>query len=260
MGRRLYRLLARGLERLLVPRCDGVVTTTQGWARIIAARYGKEAIVVRNAPEVTGRIVPVSWRQRLHLPPERKILLYAGGLQEGRGLFPIVEALPALPHCDLLLLGRSIDRMRERLEERSASLGVRGRVHFLPPVPAAGLLAHLGDADLGLSLIEATSLSHRYCLPNKVFEYLVAGIPVLVSDLPEMRDFVTTCRVGWVAPSLEATVLSATIEGIFANREAFRETVTRIARLHPSFTWQGEGAKLIAGYQAFTPTRKGRAP
>ena len=100
-----------------------------------------------------------------------------------------------LPAAHLVFLGSSpFSGYEDGLREQAAAAGLADRVHFLPSVPLERLLEHTADADVGVSLLQDTCENHRLALPNKVFEYVAAGVPVVVSDLPELTRLVERAR------------------------------------------------------------------
>ena len=95
-----------------------------------------------------------------------------------------MEAIAELATVHLLFLGAE-GNYAERLRVVAIEKGVAERVHLIGPVPLEALLSYTAQADIGVSLLEDSCENHRLALPNKLFEYLAAGLPVVVSNLPE---------------------------------------------------------------------------
>ena len=135
------------------------------------------------------------FRERLDIRADQTIFLYQGSLSKGRGIEILLDVFSTLDTDKIVLVcmgyGPLESLVRETAQEQSS-------VFFYPAVSPDVLLDYTSSADFGVSFIEDLCLSYRYCLPNKMFEYLMAGLPVLTSCLPEMKRFVETEGVGIV--------------------------------------------------------------
>ena len=232
------------VEARFAPRADAVLTVGGAIADRLEARHGIDRpTVLYNAPEVAapGASTPDrgALRRELGLPDDgRVVVLYQGLFREGRGLPALVEAARRVEAVRLVLVGEGA--LRDALEASSAGLGDRLVVH--PFVPPDRLGALTPGADLGACLIEPLTESLRLSLPNKLFEYLAAGVPVLASPLPEIRRVVDR-GVGVLAdPASPDAVADALRRGLDAERRA-RWAAAAPAALAP-YTWN-------AGRRAF---------
>ena len=138
------------------------------------------------------------------------------------------------------------------LQKRIENVSSKGtNIYFHPAVPYSELLNYTSSADIGLCLTEDTCLSHRYSLPNKLFEYAMAGIPMIVSDLPEMRKLVETFDCGEICEILAGKGLLVSIRAILSrDLELLSENALRLAR---SYSWEKQELKLIELYQSLLP-------
>jgi glycosyltransferase involved in cell wall biosynthesis len=237
----------------MVHRCAGIITVSPPIAEELRALYrAREVTVVRNVP--VYQTVPRSQRLREHLGlgPEVRLALYQGNIQPDRGLDRLVRAARFLaPDIVLVLMGKAIEPTRSQLEELIASEDVAGRVKLLPAVPYDELLDWTASADLGLTIFPPDySLSIRYTLPNKLFEYLMAGLPVLSSQLDAIAEVLQAYEVGRVAPSLDPRDLAAAINALFADPvalERMRHNALRAAR--QEFHWEKEQQRLVDLYR-----------
>lgn len=194
-GYQHLRNLVAGVERRLIGRADAVITTTELRARYLSRAYGvKRPLVLQNRPVI--REVPEKGRMRgaLGLPEDRMLVLYQGGLQHGRGLEMIVQAAARVPEADFVFVGSG--RLESRLKELANELGIESRLHFVSARPVEKLSQWTVDADVGLQVLENTCFNHFSADSNKLFEYLVAGVPVVASDLPEIRRVIQCHGVG----------------------------------------------------------------
>ena len=232
-------------EAIFVRLADAVVTASPGYAACMARRYRIPApAVVRNIPAASERSIEP------RVPgtgPAR--VVYAGGILRGRGLEQTIDALAHIPHVELALIGPGSTGYVAELRRHAAQAGVSERVDFRAAVPPGELVAALASACLGLSIIQPVCLSYELTLPNKVFEYLAAGLPVLVSDLPVMAAFVAEHGVGEAVAADDPIAIAAAIGRLTAPgaRDALQRRVTIAAT---TLTWERERERLLAAYRA----------
>jgi len=195
--RGVRRIYAERLERALIHYCDAVTCVSDGIADWYAKEYGiPRPLVVRNVPDrrlqSTSKTV-VSLRDRCGIPPTALLFLYTGRIANGRYVERFVEVFGRLsPERHLVFMGNG------ELESlvRRASANHRN-IHLLPAVPAGEVLTYVSQADVGLVGVENRCLSYYLSLPNKLFECLAAGGPVIVPDFPEVRRVVDEYGCGW---------------------------------------------------------------
>ncbi len=242
------------LEKRLARRCHLVITVSHGCAREIAERLGIETpLVLRNCvdPARGGGSGCGGIRAKLGLNSGEPLVVYAGLLQEGRGLENLVRAWRDLSvEAHLAFVGRGpAEGGLKNLVWQSCL----HNVHFLEPVRARELPEFISGASLGVVLIEGTDLSKYYSLPNKLFEYLAAGVPVLASGLPEIRRLVEEYRVGVLAdprdPVNIRSVLAGLLSGHTGSLEQLRQNALQASR---HLTWQKEVGLLINEYAKLT--------
>jgi len=249
--RRLSGLLTLFLT-LVLPRCAGVITVSPPIAQEIERHYrSPEVTVIRNVPAYRQVLRSERLRQRLALGPQVRIALYQGNIQANRGLDVLVRAAAFLaPGVVIVLMGKAFEPTRSQLEALIAREGVAERVKLLPPVPYEELLEWTASADIGLTVLPPDySLSIRWCLPNKFFEYLMAGLPVLSSQLDAVAEVIQTYEVGQVVPVLTPREVGAAITAMLADPvrlACMREKALAVARRE--FCWQQESQHLVRLY------------
>lgn len=244
--------LVRALETVLVPRCAAVITVSDGIAERLRDLYGLPAtpVVLRNvcALEEADAAAGTTLRAQLGLPADRALVLHQGSVAVGRGADVLIRAMAGLPDADLVLLGAAGDPNAARLEELAASVGVAGRLHVLPPVALSELLACTREADVGVTLLQDNCENHRLALPNKLFEYIAAGVPVVASALPELRRVVDGWRIGWtVNPADPGDVRRGLSQALAARGdEELRDRVRAAGR---ELRWSVERERLEGLYR-----------
>jgi hypothetical protein len=160
------------------------------------------AVIVRNATKLPEAELERDGRLRdaAGVEPGQRVLLYQGGYQSGRGLEQLLESACFLPDGWVLVM-MGFGSMESHLRARAAEVDPDGaKIRFIPPAPHAELGSWTADADLGLIPYENTCLNHWFCSPNKLWEYPVAGVPMLVSPFPELRSVVERHGVGRCLP------------------------------------------------------------
>src|SRR5258708_7128167 len=204
--KRWFRALLTGLLALILQRWAGIINVSSPIAQEICNCYRLPRVtLIRNVP--TYRLVPKSDRlqQHLGLSSNVQIALYQGNMDPMRGLDKLVRAAKFLDRdIVIVMMGKGVGVTPSRLSSLIISEAVDDRVKILPPVPYAELLDWTASADIGLNVFPPDySLSIRMCLPNKFFEYLMAGLPVLSSQLPAVAEVITTYDVGCIVSSLK---------------------------------------------------------
>ncbi len=242
------RFAWRALERRLIGRADAVVTVSESIADELVARYGiSRPVVVRNlpsgAPHGGG---PSPLRERLGIDRAARVVLYLGGLQRGRGLEPLVRGAAVLDGVVLVLMGPGHPGYVEGLREVARSAGAQDRTVFAAPVSAAEVVPWARGADVGVAPIQNVSLSYYLSLPNKLFDYIAAGLPVVASDFPEIRRVVDEGRLGALCHPDDPADIARAIGWVLddpARRQRLREAARAAA---PGLTWEREAGKLLA--------------
>ncbi len=250
--RRLSALSIRVLGRML-QHCAGVITTSPYYAQEIRNCYHvPEVALVCNVP--TYRVVGKSDRLRQHLGlgPEVRIALYQGYLQPDRSLDRLIRAAVFLERDTVIvMMGKGDGATLSQLEALIASEGVADRVKILPPVPYEELLDWTASADIGLIVYAPDyMLNVQMMLPNKLFEYLMAGLPVLTSSLDAIVAVINTYDVGQVVTSLAPANIGAAINSMLADHEALaRMSCNALKAAKDEFYWEKESQELIRLYQ-----------
>jgi glycosyltransferase involved in cell wall biosynthesis len=247
-----WAALVAGVERGFVRRADAVITVSDGIAERLQERYSlaTRPTVVRNVPDLRPAgdpaTPPADLRRRFEID-RAPLVLHHGAAAQDRGCENLVRALVGLDRAHLLFLGAG-GPYGERLRALSETLGVAARTHFEPPVALDRLLAHTAQADVGVSLLEPSCDNHRLALPNKVFEYVAAGVPVVVSDLPELGRLVRAYEIGWaVDPRDPASIAAGLSAAIDAGADAaLRE---RLSRAAGELNWEREQRRLLELYE-----------
>ena len=188
-------------ERFLIKFCDRVITVSDTIADEYVRLYGIEKpAVIFNCPILrTEEVLKKDlFREYFNIPSTKKVYLYQGYLYPGRGIEVVLDAFDQLNLEDGVLVLMGEGTLTNYIKEHDKY----GKSVFVHPfVSGDVLLGYTSSADCGIAFIEDISLSDRYCLPNKLFEYIAAGLPVISSGLPDLKEFVKSNQVGVAAPT-----------------------------------------------------------
>jgi glycosyltransferase involved in cell wall biosynthesis len=245
----LWAWFVGALERMIVPRCAAVITVSDGIATRMRERYGLAStpLVVRNVSALgtggTGGL-----RRRLGVGTEASVVLHQGAPAPARGCEVLVAAVARIEDVNLVFLGDPEPGYGERLEQEIERRGLTDRVAMLPSVPLTDLLAYTAEADVGITLLQDTCENHRLALPNKLFEYIAAGVPVIASALPETQRLVEGYGIGWcVAPAQDDRLAEALRDAIESRNDP--ALGARLARARDELRWGREQARLLGLYE-----------
>lgn len=252
VGRPVERAIWGAVERAWIGRCDRVITVSDGIAAVLSTRYGiPRPMVIRSLPEYRKVQRTSLLREPLGIPGERKIALYQGILSAGRGLEGLIRAMEQVEGLDLVLLGEG--PLSAELKARVQHSSARERIHVLDAVPPDRLLEYTASADIGVHLIQNTCLNHYYCLPNKLFQYILAGLPVIISDLPEIAKVVREYDVGiLVDPADEGAVVQA-MRRMTEEDDLRKRYACHAHRAASALNWEQEKVKLREVYEGLRP-------
>ena len=252
----LFRRLLSMYERLLTRRAVALVTVNESYAGVLQRHLRpRRTVIVRNCPPRWTPPTPLPSRLRdaAAVPDSQPMIVYHGAFDRHRGIEQLAEAMlsPGLESAHLALLG--FGGMRPELEHLAGDPRFAGRLHVLDAVPPSQLLEWLAGADVDVIPLQGTTLNLRLCTPNKLWESLAAGVPVVVSDFPTMRRIVLEDPVGHLGavcdpadPTSIASAIRAIIELPADARAELRARCLRAA--FARWNWETESSKLVALY------------
>ena len=250
-GRTEPRWWLLACEALFVRIADGTLATSPGHAAEIGRRHRvAPPRVVRNIAErpAGNGAGPEPGAPG---PEAARAFAYAGAVTDHRGLEQAIGALPQAPGLRLRIVGPGNERYRRQLAALAERHGVAARVALEPAVPPERLVTEIAPAAAGLALIQPACLSYSLSLPNKLFEYIAAGLPILAADVPVIGEFVARNGVGLVVAAGDTAAIAAAMTAIVDPRRnaelraAVRETAAQLS-------WEREAELLKRAYREAT--------
>ena len=239
------------IEAMYIGSCDAVTTVNRSIAIELERRYGVANVaVIRNAERCAA---PPLASRRFHelfgLPADKRVLLLQGGLSAGRNLENMVDAMQHVRNASVVLVVLGDGLLLKHLQARARPTALKGRVYFHPAVAQEALLGFTAAADAGIVPYQATCLNNYYCTPNKLFEFIAAGIPVLGTDLPEIRRLVHDHEAGLVGDMATSEGLALLIDQFFSDEERFARWRHNVSMLRKTVCWEQEEKKLLEIYE-----------
>lgn len=237
------------IEKFCFPKVQYISTVSQSIADQYKIEYGKDLKVVRNIPRAATFSLTET-RASLGLPIDKKIAILQGsGLHRDRGVEEMIETMPLMEGLLLLIVGSgdAVPPAKERVKQ----LHIEDKVRFIPRVPPQMLFNYTSLADIGISLDKDVSPNHHFSLPNKVFEYIKAGTPLLSSDLIERKRIIEQYDVGIVTHDMSPEALSKALYEMMNNEEAHQRWKANCVIAAQELCWENEEKALQEIYLQF---------
>ncbi len=241
------------IEREYIHHADRVITVSEPLADLLQRDFdlSLRPKVVLNIPVAGDPDASVpSLYSVAGVPLDADIMVYSGGMDEARNVHTIVRALPFLAgHVHLVLVAKSRTGYINSLFELAKEMGVENRVHLAPFVDPNDVVAYLSEAAIGVHPMISSKMNHQIALPNKLFEYLHAGLPMCVSDNRAMMDFVTETGVGEWFIAEDAESLADAVTTVLADRDRYVQARWTDPDLLKRFSWDRQAERMVEVYR-----------
>jgi glycosyltransferase involved in cell wall biosynthesis len=246
-NRPLVKSIWKGIEKFIFPKLKTIITVNDSIAELYRKDYGKELIVIRNVPlmpppaTITGSISDE--RARLGLPLSKKIIILQGsGINIDRGSEEAVLAMKYVNDAVLLILGGG--DVLQVLKKLVSENHLEEKIIFRNRMSYADMMQHTRLCDLGLTLDKDTNINYRYSLPNKVFDYIHAGIPVLASRLTEVERIVKGYDVGSFIESHHPEAIAKEINRMLQDEVRVAQWKKNLQIASRELNWETESLKF----------------
>lgn len=231
------------LEAWIVPKLKYCITVNQSIANYFTEKYKVPFIFVRNIPDYT-KIENFKSRSELNLPIDKKIVILQGaGINMQRGAEELVKAFHYLSDDYLLLIIGSGDVIRQ-LKENVIEFQLQNKVKFIDKIPASELRQYTCNANLGVTIDKDSNMNYHFSLPNKVFDYMHAGIPILATKLPEIEYLINKYHIGVFIENHDPQHIAKHIDD-FLNSKEYSEYKSNTVIAANENNWQTEKQKLV---------------
>ena len=246
ISRPRVRNIWKRIEKRIFPKLKYIFTVNESIANIFQEKYGVKVHVLRNLPYYNNPIEKKS-RSFFGLDETKKIVILQGaGINIDRGAEELVEAMKFLDEILLVIAGDGdiIPELKQYVNKEQLS----DKVRFFPKMPHEQLMQLTACADCGVTLDKDTNLNYRYSLPNKLFDYIRAEIPVLSSSLPEIQKIIEQYKVGIIIESHDPQLIATKLKTILFDysRDYWTNSLVEASK---ELCWENEQQKLIEIYE-----------
>ena len=222
------------MEKFFLKRIQFSYTVSKSIASYYKSKYGVDMSVVSNFPHIkmiNNSLTPVK---------KNKKIIYQGAVNKDRGIELMIQAMTYID-AQLYIVGGGdlLKKMIKYVEK----LELKNKVIFVGKLPFCELFEITKTADLGLSFEEDTCLAYRYSLPNKIFDYINAEIPILVSDLPEFKNIIDSHPVGFLLKSRDVESVSEQINHLLSIPKL--NWLPALKKAKNTFCWKNEEQTLL---------------
>lgn len=245
MNRPFVRGIWKGLEKFIVPRIKYMMTVNQSIADLYHSEYGIEVVAVRNFSREWNGVV--ASRSELGISEDDLLCVLQGtGLNTGRGGGELINALKECQGVHLLIIGRGdqIGAIRNSVLEN----GLIDSVTMLPVMPWDDMMSYTSMADVGLSLDRGDSLNYNFSLPNKLFDYMNAGLALIVTNLKEVAAVVNESGSGIIIAQPDESEIRSALKQFRDNRVLLNQCKAGSSVASGRYRWEKEKEKLIDLY------------
>lgn len=236
------------IEKTIVPKLKNSITVNASIAKLFEEEYHVPFKIVRNIP---NRFInsEIPTRKTLGLPEDKKIVLLQGsGINVKRGAEEAVEAMQYIDNVLLLIVGGG--DVLPLLKKMVTDLSLQNKVMFVTRQTPENLAGYTANADIGLTIDKDTNINYRFSLPNKLFDYMYAGVPVLATPLVELKNIIETYEIGDFIENHDPEHIANKIKNMLADESKLAMFKANTHKAAADLNWENEKKTLI---EIFTP-------
>ena len=235
------------IEKSIFPKLKYIFTVNQSIADLYRNQYNKEIRVLRNVP-TSNDLIKTKSRADLGIPLDKKIVLVQGmGINLDRGIEELLEAIAIMDNTVLYIVGSG--DVLNHLKERSEGQDLNNKVVFVDKLPYNEMMQYTFNADVGITLDKDTNINYRFSLPNKIFDYIKAGLPVLSSDLVELKKIINQYEIGVITADHSPEEIKKSLLAIWDNKHIFSQYQENTKKAALELTWEKEVEILMDVYR-----------
>ena len=237
------------IEGYVVPKLDEMITVCDSIADLFREKYGVKVHVIRNIPPRKA-LSPKGDKTTLGLPVDKHLLILQGsGINIQRGAEELVQAMAFLDDCFLMIIGGGdvLPILKQMVEE----LNITDRVCFFPRMPYQQMMAYTQLAELGFCLDKDTNLNYRFSLPNKLFDFIQASVPIVASHLTEIEKIIRKYDLGLFIEDHKPETIAAVIREALSDEVRREQWQHNLALAAQDLCWENEEQKLLEIYRHY---------
>jgi glycosyltransferase involved in cell wall biosynthesis len=239
------------IEKMIFPQLKHVMTVTDSIAAEYEKEYHVKPAVIRNCSRTSMGIQGYS-KQELKIEEDNMLLIFqGGGINIDKGGEELLEAVALTEKVSLIIIGSG--DVLQTLKEKVNSLNLTGRVRFIPKMLWEDLIKYTRSADAGMCLEKDTNPNYRFSLPNKLFDYISAGIPVITGTLPEIKKIVEGNECGIIIPDISPIEISKAIIRLRDDRLLLNKLKQNAVKASEELSWVKEAEKVTDFYSKIFP-------
>lgn len=247
-------------EEFFIRDVDHLSTVSEELAARLQDTYHlpRLPIVIYNSNPIASRhkYQGTTAKKKLGLE-DKTLLVHSGTITRGRGIEHAIKALAELPSSvHLLLITESVNDYAKEMEALAKQLSISDRIHYHPYLPHDEVTGFIADVDIGLITADRYG-NADVGLANKLFDYIVATVPVISSNTDAMRRFITDWPIGALFEAGNSGELKSAIEKVISTKDSYASAIASRSDLLISTTWEAQTLKL---WQAYLPTKQKRGP
>jgi len=227
------------IEKVFLPKLKNIFTVSPSIAELYNDEYNIDVKILRNVPRLNHKLFPV---ENIKLD-NKKILIYQGAINVNRGIEYMIKSMQYIENAKLYILGTG--DIYSEIKELILNLNLEDKVIMLGEIPLEKLRSYTIQADIGLSLEEDMGLNYRFSLPNKLFNYIHAELPVLVSYLPEMKNLVNKYQIGNNIDKHDAKHIAENINSMLNNKEMMQKWKQNAKLAAAELNWENEQKVIL---------------
>jgi glycosyltransferase involved in cell wall biosynthesis len=252
-GRPFVKWVWTVTEKMIFPHLKNVMTVSESIAKQYESQYGIRPVVIRNCAPSSADIDCFT-KAELQVPDDHLLLiLQGGGINIDRGGEELIEAVSKLEKVYLIIAGSG--DIIGKLKGQVMKLNISGRVRFIPKQPWESLMRYTKTADAGLTLDKDTNMNYRFSLPNKLFDYISAGIPVIAGNLSEIKNIIDQNGCGIIIPTITPEEICQAIIRLRDDRPFLAKLKQNAVTASGSLNWETESKKVIEFYKMVLNTK-----
>ena len=246
-NRPVVRAIWKSFEKWIFPKLKIIITVNDSIAELYKKEYGKDLVVIRNVPEIPKAMIKETpkgeLRKQLLLPQNKKLVILQGsGINIQRGAEEAVASMQYLDDINLIILGGG--DVLKTIQDLVKQYHLEAKIIFKPRMPYTEMMKYTMACDAGLTFDKDTNLNYRFSLPNKIFDYIHAGIPVLASRLPELEKVIKTYDIGDFIDSHDPKHIAEKLKFILADTDTLARWGKNLHLAANALCWEEESKKF----------------